>query len=1624
MNVHPESVALCPPCRKQILDEDVQQFDVCLQELSNLSLSHEVSNSLILVESKADSSNDDEEVMSITASRDQNFEEETWIDQTVGYKDSTLFANIDVDQTHWMSDQHTIETLQTTKTLQIHTHWNSNGYLNEVVTLMDTGSSSTLIRSDLLQTLTDEDGDIPMLKPVLNVKLKSASGNSMDVLGMTTLKFLMGGIAIQHDFFVLQELPFPVVLGMDFARANKVLVDCGSGRLTIYNDMPCTPTRGGASLHEAMVILQDIRRPVACNLELDTDITLNPGTVEKILIPFACNAYEFRASTGVVCHPNRSKKYRIVEGLVTCHNGMAAVIFNNLSNKATLIPRGTRVGTIELVEPRVHQNDQDEKVQLAEYLQMEIKQQMDEWKQFGSDCLALLTEEDWDHERHERHLAAPVDDIPLNPDPGPDVTKEELQTELQHVYTELKTARVNHDFYTQKQCSAKATRLLDRLVLFRDDDEDEEADELPASLSFKEGYAHLSDEQIDIVKGHLASTTRFFTKGKFPKTIRTQRPVVIELKEGAVPTTAGYRRLTTAEQQVIDEYVDRLISADVVEPCNGPWSSPILVVPKAGGGLRAVADLRKVNECIAKDCYPMPNVDECLDQLEGAKWFTKLDLSSAFWQLPLAERSRDCTAFMSRRRGLWRWKAMPMGYVNASACFQREIDAALGNLRLTCCIAYIDDVVVYSDSTLEDHMKKVQSVLRALTRVGFSGNPEKCIFAQKDLQFLGHVIRNGHVEPRKDRLEKLMEIRAPTSVKELKSFLGLASYYRRFITHFSQISAPLNELTKMDTHGKSRRFAAKKPWPPGTWTEEHERAFKAIKGAFLSNPKLALPRKHRRWRLATDASDVAMGAVLSQVSKSGNEYPISFLSRKLTDAEKVWDIWERELAAILWATTACRHHLVGNRFELITDSAVVAALASKDVPNRRKNWLVRLSQFDFFVTLKKGEQNRNADFFSRYTEDAVEAFDNREQKNEQSELQLNNIETAEADTELRSNVEIREYLKTQQTLDVQHLNIIRWLTDRERATGKKPEDLNKYQVIDGILTRERTFIAWKGKKGHFKPIQLICVPPAAVQTILRLFHGEVSHLGHLGINKTFRAITKHFTWKGLTKDVRKWIKACHSCLSIKRGAVKHRRYNLHMGQTAPMNRIAIDIVGPLTKTNSGHTHILTVYCPFSHWPEAYPLRTTKTVEIIKNLKHHVSRHGVPSEVLSDRGKNLLAEKMKAFLARVGSRKINTSSYKPSSNGSVENFHKYLAKSIAVLVNKTHTDWDQHLSAVLFAYRIAPLEGLDLSPYEILYGRSPRLPVDGIIDQGVGTTAEWTPLDHVEHCHDQSSIINPLVAENHLATFQKNRRNNALIKNKVYEPGTMVYVRLPKGVFCPKGGTNKFSRRNGGPYVVVRPVDKDRLVYALKHMITGVIQYWFVGRMIPAESWSGIEREENDDALPDNLRLGVGHELGNDEENPELAQKLGSALDQHVPMMARVVDESEQKAPEVAPVMAAAVPATANARAERASVKPRVARAVSATNRVTATNPRAADVWMDVVLERGTTAQKSPADIISPLPGVRAVSTRSCKQEEEGVWDAVGPLVKREIKKKSKQQIESKNDYERRYNTTAEQRRRK
>ena len=499
---------------------------------------------------------------------------------------------------------------------------------------------------------------------------------------------------------------------------------------------------------------------------------------------------------------------------------------------------------------------------------------------------------------------------------------------------------------------------------------------------------------------------------------------------------------------------------------------------------------------------------------------------------------------------------------------------------------------------------------------------------------------------------------------------------------------------------------------------------------------MSLPIKSRKWRLATDASKIAMGAVLSQIDENDEEHPIAYYSKKLTPTESRWDIWELELAAVVWATSLCKHYLRATHFELITDSKVVAALLKKDVPSRRENLVLRMSEFEFTVTHRKGELNRNADFFSRWIaykdwtrEQAVKANDTEISTLTRAvDFEISTLTKGQQEQQLleeqrqqKQLEQIAKILAEEQRKDKKLAKYIHRLENPIRPVEQPDEKQAEKQVVlaqlapeqeedkrkeaifaervkqftllgkHGLLAKQATFpkSIRRAERAEEKQPQIeyttywpILVPPSMVPAVLSFFHGDTSALGHPGKHKTYGTIKTRFTWKGLMTSVRKWLASCHKCLRRKRVVPKHQTYSVHEGVRAPMNKIAMDIVGPLKRTARGNAYILTIYDTFSHWPSAYPITSTRSKVVINCIKHHVALHSVPAAVLTDRGKNFMSKDVTDFLDLLGAKKLATTPYKPSTNGSVERFHAYLAQSVSHVVKRTHEDWGKHLECAI------------------------------------------------------------------------------------------------------------------------------------------------------------------------------------------------------------------------------------------------------------------------------------------------------------------------------------------------------
>lgn len=461
--------------------------------------------------------------------------------------------------------------------------------------------------------------------------------------------------------------------------------------------------------------------------------------------------------------------------------------------------------------------------------------------------------------------------------------------------------------------------------------------------------------------------------------------------------------------------------------------------------------------------------------------------------------------------------------------------------------------------------------------------------------------------------------------------------------------------------------------------------------------------------------------------------------------------------------------------------------------------------------------------------------------------------------------------------------------------------IDRYRLVgeDKLLVKYCPYRT--AKKKEMIAVWPTVVPESMIPTILSLFHGDKSMLLHAGKHKTYGIMRNRFVWKGMVQSIRQWISACHKCLLRKRQVPQQTKYNVQPQVNAPMKRICIDLVGPFVETANGNTHILTIYDPFSHWPAAYPISRTDSKTIIQCLKRHIAIHSVPTDVLSDRGANLMSAEVKQFLDTLGAKKYETTAYKPSSNGSVERFHRYLGSAIAQCVDDMEgkgdkqNQWDEHIDAVLLTYRTMPIDGLDISPFEVMFGRNPNLPIDNILFRENYNNPAQTLQEYLDMMYESQLNMYEAIEQTRKDRFERNKRNSPQKPPMKFKVGDKVYLSYPPGRWRPLHGSTKLSRVNDGPFTVMEEL-YNGLVYNVKHDRKKTEEKVSVTRMIPVPQ---VILPDNVTDLPnDNLKqFGPREDRINDvtrQEHEQRQQELGVEAN----IEAKAADNAEVKEGEI------------------------------------------------------------------------------------------------------------------------------
>ena len=891
------------------------------------------------------------------------------------------------------------------------------------------------------------------------------------------------------------------------------------------------------------------------------------------------------------------------------------------------------------------------------------------------------------------------------------------------------------------------------------------------------------------------------------------------------PVKTPFRRMPPAKRSEANEMVQDMAEQGIIEESQSPWSSALVLVRKKDGTLRCCVDYRALNSATTKDSYPLPRIDDTLDALSGAQWFSTLDLKSGYHQVPVAPEDRPKTAFSSGS-GLWQFRILPFGLCNAPATFERLMETVLSGLHWKALLVYLDDVIVFGNS-FEDHLRHLSEVFERFREAKLKLHPKKCHLFRREVSFLGHIVSRDGVKTDPNKISAVKEWPVPTSKKQLQSFLGLCSYYRRFVRGFAAIAAPLHALTK--------------PGCAFHWDNDCNEAFLCLKEALTTSPVLAYPDLSKQFVLDTDASSYGIGAVLSQ--KDGEtEHVIAYFSRTLSPAERNYCATRRELLAIVDAVRHFHHYVYGANFLIRTDHAALQWLRNlRDPEGQLARWLARLGQYDFSVMHRSGQKHNNADSLSRrpcpsgcrhcsqrespagHCRMAVTRAQARAQARPAVETPEGRRDTPIQDSEpsIPPREESRTAAGSARPPQTERLALsvteaqeadpdLSVLLPLIQAGGQRPDwehmsaasaEAKQYwlqwdllRLSEGTLQRRWTSVDGKSESW------LTVVPRSLRHSILSECHGS-SACGHFGVKKTLQRLRQRFYWLGMRRDVEEWCRTCDVC-AAKKGPPTRTRAPLQIYNVgAPMERIAIDIAGPLPVTSAGNKYILVAMDYFTKWPEAYPIPSQDAVTVANVLvTSFFSRFGVPNELHSDQGRNFESRVFKECCRIMGIRKTRTTPLHPESDGMVERFNRTLGQELAKCCRHGQGDWDLNLPYFLMAYRSAEHETTGYTPAHLMFGREMRLPLDLMFERPPDEKATDTSTEYAMALRHRLTTAHQLVRERiRISSHAMKLRHDAKASVSNLTRSDRVWLYNPQR---KKGRSPKLMSPWEGPYMVI------------------------------------------------------------------------------------------------------------------------------------------------------------------------------------------------------------------------------
>ncbi len=867
----------------------------------------------------------------------------------------------------------------------------------------------------------------------------------------------------------------------------------------------------------------------------------------------------------------------------------------------------------------------------------------------------------------------------------------------------------------------------------------------------------------------------------------------IELTD-TTPVRRRAYRLDPAKQRIMEQKLGELLEQGIIEESTSPWSAPCLLLAKKNGTEhRLVTDLRGLNSKTVVMANPLPTTQEALENIGMAKpkWFSTMDLQSGFFQAELDPDSKQYTAF-STHVGLFQYTRLPQGLSNSAQTFQRLMQAVLRGLTWRSCACYIDDIIVFEGQTFHEHLHAIEKVFSRLRQANLKLRANKCQFAKRKIKFLGHVISSEGVFTDEEKITAVKTYPVPTNVKSLRSWMGLCTYYRKFVNNFSKIAAPLNALLKKDT--------------PFVWSSECQKAFEELTQLLTTAPMLKYPDLNKPFKLYTDASGYSLGCCLAQ-EHNGKEYVVAYGGRSMSDAEKKMAITHKECLSLVYAIKHFDFYLRNVPFTAVVDhQALLSLLGQKEPVGKFARWVAFLQQYNMTLVHRPGAIHCNADALSRR-----EYPETRDVSNEIVAAVSNSVSEPGADegrvqldlSDLQA-VSMADVVRLQRT-DAAYTDIIDYLehdilpADETRARVVLWES-PMFTICDDALYRVYVREG-KGPRVQRTGLQL-AIPRSLIAVILANAHDSPVSGGHFGISRTIEKVREKYYFPKLCTEITKYVKSCVICCQRKRAAVPTNAAITPMPvPDAPWVRVSTDMLTKLPVCKSGNKHVLVFIDYFTKYVELVAVPDAKSETVARAFVDRVILlHGSPQYLHSDRGTNYLSKLIAETCKLFETHKTQTTSFHPACNGQSERMMSNIVNSLSKMLENKHDVWDTFLPFAQYSYNSTPcLDSTGFSPFFLNHGYHPRMPIDTVLH--VPSDSPASAKDFIERTLQDLQTAHQF-AEDILLERKESMRQKS--ETKAHDPkfkvGDVVYIYEP--VVVP-GNARKLSRLWAGPYFIIQ-----------------------------------------------------------------------------------------------------------------------------------------------------------------------------------------------------------------------------